>query len=181
MARIRFIRCIRADLQRVSDNPIPATGVRLWIRVLHPRCFPVILLRLASLCYRTNILRPISFGLSMINIVLFGLEVTPRCQIGEGLFLPHTSGTVLGATEIGRNATIFQGVTLGAKLADLAFDPSARPILGDNVIIGAGAKILGGIRIGSGAIIAANSLVIRDVRENTLVMGVPAIERPLLE
>ena len=115
----------------------------------------------------------------MLNLFLFGIEVTPRCRIGAGLFLPHTSGTVLGAAEIGRNATIFQGVTLGARVADLAFDPSLRPILGNNVLIGAGAKILGGIKIGDGATIAANSLVIRDVPENARMMGVPAIEGQL--
>jgi serine O-acetyltransferase len=122
-------------------------------------------------------LRPIAAILSIGNVVLFGLEVTPRCRIGEGLLLPHTSGTVIGAATIGCNVTIFQGVTLGAKEADLAFDSLKRPTIGSNVVVGAGAKVLGGIRVGDGAIIAANSVVIDDVRDKAVVMGIPAIER----
>jgi len=115
--------------------------------------------------------------LSLINLVFFGLEVTPRCSIGPGLILPHTHGTVIGAKCIGCNSTIFQGVTLGAKYADLEFDPSSRPIVGDNVTLGAGAKILGGITIGHGAIVAANSLVVSSVPDNAFMIGVPAEQK----
>jgi serine O-acetyltransferase len=115
--------------------------------------------------------------LSLINLVFFGLEVTPRCSIGPGLILPHTHGTVIGAKCIGCNSTIFQGVTLGAKYADLEFDPSTRPIVGDNVTLGAGAKILGGITIGHGAIVAANSLVVSSVPDNAFMIGVPAEQK----
>jgi serine O-acetyltransferase len=174
---VRFIDCLRPDLLRLSPDPALVSGLRLWIRVLHPRYFPVLLVRLSAMCYRHALSRPLAFLFSAINMVLFGLEVTPRCQIGGGLLLPHTVGTVIGAIEIGGNATIFQGVTLGSKALDFGYDPGKRPILGDNVVIGAGAKVLGGIRIGTGAVVAANSLVLSDVPENARVMGVPAEER----
>ena len=66
---------------------------------------------------------------------------------------------------------------MGAKYADLEFDPSSRPIVGDNVTLGAGAKILGGITIGHGAIIAANSLVVSSVPDNAFMIGVPAEQK----
>jgi serine O-acetyltransferase len=121
--------------------------------------------------------KPLALMLSLINFVFFGLEVTPRCSIGPGLILPHTHGTVIGANRIGCNSTIFQGVTLGAKYADLEFDPSSRPVVGDNVTLGAGAKVLGGIKIGNRAIIAANSLVVTSVPDNAFMIGVPAEQR----
>ena len=60
-----------------------------------------------------------------LNILLFGIEVAPRCEIGPGIFFPHTSGTVIGARRVGANVTIYQGVTLGAKELDMRFDPSS--------------------------------------------------------
>ena len=105
---------------------------------------------------------------------LFGIEIASACSIGPGLFLPHSSGTVIGAWSIGANSTIFHGVTLGAKNLALDFDITSRPVLGDNVTIGAGAKILGGIRIGDNAVVGANSVVLSDIPSNCTVAGVPA-------
>lgn len=172
-----FFKCLRADLQRLSAPGVTATGLRLWLRIFHPRCVPVVIIRLSASCYRYRLLRPMAQGLSILNLVLFGLEVTPRCSIGEGLFLPHTVGTVIGAAVIGRNATIFQGVTLGATEADIKYNPARRPRLGDDVLIGAGAKVLGGILVGDRVMVAANSLVLTDVRDGARVLGVPAVER----
>ncbi len=112
--------------------------------------------------------------LTYLNLVLFGIEVTPRCEIGPGLFFPHTSGTVIGAVRIGGNAIVFQGVTLGAKKLGLDFDSANRPEVGDNVVLGAGSKILGGIVIGDNVIVGANSLVVRSVPPNQTVAGIPA-------
>jgi len=112
--------------------------------------------------------------LTYLNIVLFGLEVTPRCEIGPGIFFPHPSGTVVGAWRIGSNVTIFQGVTLGAKELDMGFDFRLRPEVGDNVVLGAGSKILGGIHIGDNATVGANSVVLDSVEADGMVAGVPA-------
>lgn len=165
-----FITLVRADLLRLG----PASGFQLWVKLFHPRFVPVLLIRLSRLFYGAPLLRPFSMICSLANVVLFGLEVTPRCKIGPGLLIPHSSGTVIGASELGSNVTIFQGVTLGAKIADLGFNLESRPRLGDSVVIGAGAKVLGGFLVGSDAVVAANSLVIEEVPEGALAIGVPA-------
>lgn len=167
---------LRSDLQRLS---LPMQGSEEFrvrtLGFLNPRFFPVLILRLARYFYLSKWLRPISHILTWINVFVFGIEFTPRCEVGEGLLLPHTVGTVVGALKIGRNVTIFQGVTLGAKYADIAFTPQSRPVVGDNVVFGAGAKVLGGILIGDGASIAANSLVIESVLPGAIMIGVPAV------
>lgn len=165
-----FLSVIKADLLRLGQ----ASGFRLWSRLIHPRFVPVLLIRLSRLCHGSRLLRPFSMFFSLVNVILFGLEVTPRCKIGPGLLIPHTSGTVIGAAELGMNVTIFQGVTLGAKFADLGFTPESRPVLEDDVVIGSGAKVLGGIRIGKKGIVASNSLVMESVPEGALAIGVPA-------
>ena len=88
--------------------------------------------------------------------------------------MPHTQGTVIGAYSIGENATIFQGVTLGSKQLDFDYLAINRPQVGDDVVLGAGAKILGGIQVGSGVVVAANSLVLESLPDHTVVLGVPA-------
>lgn len=117
---------------------------------------------------------PLAKFISLANFLLFGIEIGTRCFIGEGLFLPHTQGTVVGAAAIGRNCTIFQGVTLGAKEIDMAYDERVRPIIQDDVSIGAGAKVLGGITIGSRTKIGANAVVIQAVPPDSIAVGVPA-------
>ncbi len=107
-------------------------------------------------------------------MILFGIEVTPKCKIGKGLYVPHTYGTVIGAREIGDYVTIFQGVTIGAKFADIDFSVNSRPAIGNRVVIGAGAKVLGNISIGDDSIISSNSLVIYSVPNGVTVIGVPA-------
>jgi acetyltransferase-like isoleucine patch superfamily enzyme len=81
---------------------------------------------------------------------------------------------VIGAIEIGGNVTIFQGVTLGAKNFDMKFSSKSRPHIGNNVTIGAGAKVLGGIKLGDNSTIAANAVVLSSVGKNLLVAGIPA-------
>jgi serine O-acetyltransferase len=81
---------------------------------------------------------------------------------------------VIGATRIGSNATIYQGVTLGAKEIDMAFDPALRPQVGDNVVLGSGCKILGGVTIGDNVTVGANSVVVESVEPGATVVGIPA-------
>jgi serine O-acetyltransferase len=110
----------------------------------------------------------------MLNVLVFGIEVSPQVQIGGGLFLPHTVGTVIGAARIGDNCTILQGVTLGTSEPDMGFTVSARPIVGDHVLIGAGAKVIGRVMVGDYAKIGANAVVLCDVPTYALAVGVPA-------
>lgn len=145
----------------------------LLCRFLHPRFLPIVLCR-TSRAARLSGIPVLPEFLTYLNLVLFGLEVPPRCEIGPGIYFPHTHGTVVGAWRIGSNVTIFQGVTLGAKELDMAFDPRLRPEVGDNVILGAGAKILGGIHIADHATVGANSVVLKSVDAGCVVAGIPA-------
>ncbi len=166
-----------SDLARqvgLEGRPITRPGfAELLRRLLHPRFLPIVLCRLSRAAMRARI-PVLPELLTYLNIVLFGLEVTPRCEIGPGIFFPHPSGTVIGAWRIGQNATILQGVTLGAQRMDLHFDSTLRPEVGDNVTLGAGSKILGGIRIGDNVTVGANAVVVDSVEANCTVVGIPA-------
>lgn len=169
---------LRADLMRQhellygGDRDAPS-GWRLWLGVLSPRFIPVLLCRISHALYRKR-LGPLAKLFSMVNFSIFGIEIAVQCQIGPGLFLPHTQGTVIGAWSIGANATIFQGVTLGAREIDFTYTKESRPRLADGVTIGAGAKVLGGISLGAHTRIGANSVVLSDVPEGALAVGAPA-------
>lgn len=166
-----------SDLSRqyeLERRPSARVGTLALIRrLLHPRFLPIVLCRVG----RAALLRrvPLVPGLcSYLNLLLFGLEVALRCEIGPGIFFPHPAGTVIGASSIGRNVTIFQGVTLGARELDMGFDAALRPRIGDNVVIGSGAKILGGIHIGNCAVVGANAVVLDTVESGATVVGIPA-------
>jgi serine O-acetyltransferase len=107
----------------------------------------------------------------MLTRTLTGIEIHPAAQIGEGLFIDHGTGVVIGETaDIGDDVTLYQGVTLGGT----GFATGKRhPTVQDNVTIGSGAKLLGPITIGHGAKIGANSVVITDVPANSTVVGNP--------
>lgn len=168
---------LAADLRRAQAVMHGAangvSGLRLWLGVLSPRFVPVFLCRLAY-CFFCLKLGMFAKLVSLLNFFLFGIEIAVRCPIGKGLFLPHTQGTVIGAWCIGENATIFQGVTLGAREVDFSYQQSSRPTVGDGVTIGSGAKVLGGVVLGSGARVGANAVVLSDVAQGSVVVGIPA-------
>jgi serine O-acetyltransferase len=164
---------IQSDLLRLASDQQDFT-FRVWKHAFNPRFFPVLLFRLARYFYVSKWLKLISPIFSWLNVILFGIEITPRCDIGAGLMIPHSVGTVIGASRIGNNATIFQGVTLGASSLDLAFDLALRPQLGNNVSIGAGAKVLGGVMIGDNVKVGANAVVLTSFDANTVAVGIPA-------
>lgn len=168
---------LRADLVRfqalTQDVSQQKSGLRLWVASLHPRMVPVVLLRLAEATDRRGWGR-LAKLFSILNLVVFGLEVSSKVSIGGGLFLPHTVGTVIGAERIGENCTIHQGVTLGAAEVDLGFSPNTRPIIGNEVFIGAGAKVIGHVSVGDFARIGTNAVVVKDVPPFALAIGVPA-------
>lgn len=172
------IALLRADLLRQyrllhgEDKPAP-TGLRLWLGIVSPRFIPVMLCRLAHALHLRR-LSPLAKFVSLINFFAFGIEISVRCQIGPGLFLPHTQGTVIGAWRIGANATIFQGVTLGAKEIDFTYTEHSRPTVGDCVTIGSGAKVLGGLTLADRVRVGANSVVLSNIPEGALAVGAPA-------
>jgi serine O-acetyltransferase len=147
--------------------------LRFLIRMLHFRFLPNVLCRTGRAAMLAGI--PVVPKLcTYLNLVLFGLEVTPKCDIGPGVFFAHPVGCVIGAWRIGRNASIFQGVGLGAIRPDMEFVRELRCEIGDNVVLGAGCKVLGPYQIGDNATVGANSVVMSSVGPNQTVFGVPA-------
>lgn len=104
-------------------------------------------------------------------MLLFGVEISCGMEIGRGLYLPHPYGTVLVAERIGANVTFIHAVTVGMR------NEWEFPVIGDGVFVGAGARLLGGIKVGNGCSIGANAVVIRDVPAGALAVGVPAVVR----
>ena len=102
---------------------------------------------------------------------LTGIEIHPAAKIGKGLFIDHGMGVVIGETSImGDNVILFQGVTLGGTGKETG---KRHPTIGNNVVIGTGAKVLGNIKIGDNSYVGANAVVIKDVPHNSTVVGVP--------
>lgn len=114
----------------------------------------------------------LSRWVSQLGRFFTGIEIHPGATIGKNLFIDHGMGVVIGETaKIGDNVTIYHGVTLGGVSAK----PGIRhPQIGDNVIIGSGAALLGPIVVGNGARIGSNAVVVKDVPENATMVGVPA-------
>lgn len=174
---------ICADYARFSDLARGGAGSgrgSVWLVFLHPRVAPVAWFRLANWLHRRR-WRRLGALVSLFVQVTFRVEIPARAEIGPGLVLPHPMGIVLGSARIGARATIFQNVTLGARCFDGAYDLSTRPILEDDVTIGTGAVVLGPVRVGAGASVAANSLVLEDVPPGGTAVGVPAQIRPTTE
>ena len=172
----RFVKKLRSDIvqfDRLCGGTGELSTLRLLTTCVNPRMVPVVLVRLAEF-FGANHFGFVAKLCSMLNVAIFGIEVSPKVKIEGGLFLPHTVGTVIGAASIGHNCTIMQGVTLGALESDLSFTLAKRPIIGNDVVIGSGAKILGGITVGDHARIGANAVVLLDVPAYSVAVGVPA-------
>jgi len=109
--------------------------------------------------------------ISQFSRFITGIEIHPGAKIGDGFFIDHGMGVVIGETcEIGNNVTLYQGVTLGGTGKEKG---KRHPTIGDNVVISAGAKVLGSIKIGNNVKIGAGSVVLKDVPDNCTVVGVP--------
>ena len=167
---------LRSDIERyhhLAGQVKPLSRWSLLSACLNPRLAPNVILRLSAFFYKRRFFIIAKF-FSILNVVLFGIEVSPRVEIGGGLFLPHTVGTVIGAERIGSNVTIMQGVTLGTKEPDLQFTASLRPVIGNHVLIGSGAKIIGRVFVGDHAKIGANAVVLEDVPPYAVAAGMAA-------
>jgi len=112
--------------------------------------------------------------LNILNRILNAIAISTGSEIGAGLFIPHAQCIVIGySSKIGRNVTVYQGVTLG-QVPGKRKNGRTFPTIGDNVMLGAGAKILGPVTIGNNAMIGANAVVLSDIPENAVAAGVPA-------
>ena len=167
----RVAKEIRRDVRAAQERDPAARGVgSSEILAIWPGVHAVLAYRVAHALHEVHVpLLP--RALAGVARLLTGIEIHPAAQIGEGLFIDHGMGVVIGETaEVGDNVTMYQGVTLGGT----GFATGKRhPTVEDNVTIGSGAKLLGPITIGHGAKIGANAVVIHDVPPNSTVVGNP--------
>ena len=160
---------LRDDLRTVLERD-PASRSRLEALLCYPGVHALAFHRGAHRLWGAGWFGSARF-LSHISRFLTGIEIHPAAKLGPGLFIDHGMGVVIGETsEVGRNVTIYQGVSLaGTSLKR----EKRHPTLGDNVVVGAGAKIIGGFTIGANSRIGAGSVVVREVPPNSVVVGVP--------
>ncbi len=160
---------LRRDIQAVRDRD-PAARSTLEVLLCYPGVHALACHRFAHAIWRRGWKIPARF-LSHIARFFTGIEIHPAAKLGPGLFIDHGMGVVIGETaEVGENVTLLQGVTLGGTSLKRE---KRHPTLGDNVVVGAGAKIIGAFKIGDGSRIGAGSVVVREVPTNSVVVGVP--------
>ncbi|MFH1775652.1 MAG: serine O-acetyltransferase [Chloroflexota bacterium] len=164
-----LIANIRDDI-RAAFNHDPAASSTLEVLLAYPGFHARQFHRLAHTLYRWHV--PVLPRLiSHISRFFTGIEIHPGAKIGKGLFIDHGMGVVIGETsEIGENVTIYQGVTLGGTSLKKT---KRHPTLGNNVVVGVGAKLIGAITIGDNTKIGAGSVVISSAPANATVIGVP--------
>jgi serine O-acetyltransferase len=160
---------IRRDVRAVLERD-PAARSTFEVVLCYPGVHALAFHRIAHAIWRRGWRIPARF-LSQVARFLTGIEIHPAAKIGSGLFIDHGMGVVIGETaEVGENVTLLQGVTLGGTSLKRE---KRHPTLGDNVVVGAGAKIIGAFKIGDGSRIGAGSVVVREVPTNSVVVGVP--------
>ncbi len=160
---------IKEDIQTVFAKD-PAARSILEVILCYPGLHAIWLHRIAHFFWQKGF-KLVARLISHLSRFLTGVEIHPGAKIGRRFFIDHGSNVVIGeTTEIGDDVLIYQGVTLGGTTLE---KKKRHPTIGNNVIIGAGAIILGPIKIGNNARIAAGSVVVKDVPDNAIVIGVP--------
>ena len=172
LAAIKFLIIylfFRREINTIKDRD-PAAKSSLEVLLLYPGLHAQIFYRLANFFWRMKV--PIlPRWLSQMGRFWTGIEIHPGAAIGRSLFIDHGMGVVIGETAIvGDNVLLYQGVTLGGTGKETG---KRHPTVGNHVVIGAGAKVLGNIHIGDNAYIGANAVVIKDVPPNSTVVGIP--------
>ena len=161
---------LREEIDSIMDRD-PAARSRLEVYLLYSGFQAVRAYRLANWFHRHN-MKFIARFLSQRARHKTGIEIHPGAKIGRGLFIDHGMGVVIGeTTEIGDNCTLYQGVTLGGTGKDHG---KRHPTLGNNVMVGSGAKVLGPFKVGDNARVAAGAVVLGEVPPNATAVGVPA-------
>jgi serine O-acetyltransferase len=160
---------LRRDIRAVRERD-PAARSTLEVLLCYPGVHALAFHRFGHAMWRCGWKIPARF-LSHVSRFFTGIEIHPAAKLGPGLFIDHGMGVVIGETaEVGENVTLLQGVTLGGTSLKRE---KRHPTLGNNVVVGAGAKIIGGFKIGDGSRIGAGSVVVREVPTNSVVVGVP--------
>ena len=164
------IDTVKTDVKATKERD-PAARSTVEVLLLYPGVHAIAAHRLAHRLHKsghTFTARAISQAARFAT----GIEIHPGATIGKGLMIDHGMGVVIGETaEIGDNCTIYQGVTLGGTGKDIG---KRHPTLGDNVMVGAGAKVLGPMTIGDNSKVAANAVVLSEIPENSTAVGIPA-------
>lgn len=149
----------------------PAARSTLEILLTYSGLHAILMYRVAHKLYEKKLFLPARI-ISQLARFLTGIEIHPGAKIGKGFFIDHGSGVVIGeTTEIGDNCLIYQGVTLGGTGKEKG---KRHPTLGNNVMVGSGARVLGPFKVGDNAKIAANAVVLEEVPPDCTAVGVPA-------
>jgi len=160
---------LKKDLNAVFERD-PAAKSILEVILCYPGFHAILLHRIAHFLHKKGLI-VLPRLISHLGRLLTGIEIHPGAVIGEGVFIDHGMGVVIGETaEIGNNVTIYQGVTLGGTGKERG---KRHPTVRDNVVIGTGAKVLGAIEIGEGGRIGAGSVVLQSVPPGATVVGIP--------
>lgn len=167
----KIIKELYLDAKNISDKD-PASRNVVYVIFLYPGFHALLFYRIAH--FFSNIkLKFVARLISQLARFLTGIEIHPGARIGKRLFIDHGMGIVIGeTTTIGDNCTIYHGVTLGGTGKDKF---KRHPDLGCNVVVGCGAKVLGPIKIGNNVKIGANAVVLKDIPDNSTVVGVPGV------
>ncbi len=164
-----MLKSLREDIQAVFQRD-PAARSLLEVLLCYSGLHALLLHRLAHFLFRRRLV-VLPRLISQFGRFITGIEIHPGARIGRGLFIDHGMGVVIGeTTEIGDNVTLYQGVTLGGRGTKKG---KRHPTIGHNVLIGAGAKVLGPITIGEGARLGAGAVILRSVPPKTTVVGIP--------
>ena len=161
---------IKADIKAVRDRD-PAARSDLEVALLYSGFHAVIAHRAAHALHKNGHTFS-ARAISQVAKFVTGIEIHPGATIGKNFFIDHGAGVVIGETaEIGDNCTLYQGVTLGGTGKDTG---KRHPTLGNNVMVGCGAKVLGPFKIGDNSKIAANAVVLNEIPSNSTAVGIPA-------
>lgn len=164
-----MLETIRRDIQSVMQRD-PAARNALEILLCYPGLHALWAHRLTHWLWQQD-LKLVARFFSQLARGVTGIEIHPGAQIGSGFFIDHGMGVVIGETaQVGNNVTLYHGVTLGGTSLNKG---KRHPTLGNNVVVGAGAKILGAITVGDDTRVGANAVVVRSVPSNSVVVGVP--------
>jgi serine O-acetyltransferase len=167
--KTKVIEQAKQDINNIFEKDPAARSVSEVI-LCYPGLHALWMHRLSHFLWNKN-LKLIARFSSHVSRFLTGIEIHPAAKIGKNFFIDHGMGVVIGETaEIGDNVTLYQGVTLGGTSLEKV---KRHPTLGNNIVVGSGAKILGAFKIGDNSKIGSNSVVVREVPNNSTVVGVP--------
>lgn len=164
-----MLRKLKQDIQIVFDRD-PAAKTIAEVLLCYPGLHAIWFHRISHMLYQSGWVL-IARMISNFSRFFTGIEIHPGAKIGEGMFIDHGAGIVIGETaEVGDNVTLYQGVTLGGTGKE---NGKRHPTIGNNVIVASGAKILGSFKVGDNSKIGAGSVVLKEVPPNSTVVGIP--------